>query len=250
MPPCIVRPPANEVMALAEENTVHVLVADDNPVNQHVIRNILESKGFKVDTAGDGKEAILALESGPYDLVILDCLMPVMDGFTAARTIRNSESGRFDPDIPILAITSLSSEDDRSKCLEAGMSDCVSKPVAAEELFERLSTLLPEGGAQEAPAAASTGIPDIMQSLSHIVLRDAEAWREELERLAAAQSVPELGELAHKIRGTADVLAKPELSRLCRELESAAKSGELDPSSDLPGLIITQLTELIAEIRS
>lgn len=254
---------------MAKDRTVQILVADDNEVYQHVLKGMLEPEGFLVNTVCNGKEAIKALESTMYDLVIMDCLMPVMDGFTATKTIRNSETGNFDPDTPILGITSLSSREDRLKCLESGMNDCISKPVEAGELLNQLTLLLndsprpalaqvekqgervPEADRDErGPGTPNAGLPDIMQSLSHILLRDAQVWRKELRAFAAAGSVPDLGALAHKIRGTADVIGNSRLSGLCSRLEAAAKTGNMDQVSELPESIITELTGLIEDVQA
>ena len=256
-------------MALAEDRIVQILVADDNEVNQHVIKGMLESEGFLVNTVCNGKDAIGALESTMYDLVIMDCLMPVLDGFTATKTIRDSDTGKFDPDTPILGITSLSSREDRLKCLESGMNDCISKPVEVGEVLSRITFLLNDtlGPApaqvekqgeraletdrdETGPGTPNTGISDIMQSLSHILLRDAQAWRKELKAFVAAGSVSDLGALAHKIRGTADVIGNSALSSLCSRLEAAAKTGNMDQVSDYPESIITELTGLIEEVQA
>jgi len=254
---------------LAEDRAVRILVADDNEVNQFVIKGMLESEGFLVNTVCNGKEAITAMHSTVYDLVIMDCLMPVLDGFEATKTIRKSEAGNFDPGIPILGITSLSSREDRMQCLEAGMNDCISKPVEAGKLLDRLTLLLkgspspaldgnnnqgeqvPETEHDEkGRGIPNTGLSEIMQSLSPILLRDARAWQTELKKLVAAGSVSGLGTLAHKIRGTADVIGKSTLSGLCSKLEAAARTGNLDQVSGLPDRIITELTGLIEEVQA
>ncbi len=254
---------------MIEDKAVHVLVADDNEINRLVIKGMLEPEGFLVEAVCNGKEAIQAMESTTYDLVIMDCSMPVLDGFAATKTIRNSDTGSFDPDIPILAITAFSSPEDRLKCLASGMNDCISKPVAAGELFDRIAFLLNdaprpglaqveklgERGVETGHAETESGTPDtdfshIIQSLSQILLKDAKAWQRELEAYVDAGSVTDLGALAHKIRGTADVLGNTRLSNLCSRLEAAAKTGNMDQVSRLPERIIAELTGLIEEVQS
>ena len=112
-----------------------ILVAEDNPVNQLVIRRILERLGFVVDIVGNGKEAIAALQR-PYDLVLMDCQMPEMDGMDATRAIRAPGSHVLDPAVPIIALTASAVERGRDRCLAAGMDDFIAKPVEPASLAE------------------------------------------------------------------------------------------------------------------
>ncbi len=105
-------------------------MAEDNAINQRVGKLILERAGFKVDLAKDGKEALEAHRQKSYDLILMDCQMPVMDGFEASRSIR--EMGKPQP--VIIAVTANALVGEREKCLEAGMDDYLSKPFHAEQL--------------------------------------------------------------------------------------------------------------------
>ena len=109
-----------------------VLVVEDNPVNQRVAVLILEGLGFLTDVAGDGSEAVKAIGRTPYAAVLMDCQMPVMDGFEATREIRRAEGGAGH--IPIIAMTAGAMEGDRDRCLAAGMDDYLAKPVRREDL--------------------------------------------------------------------------------------------------------------------
>jgi CheY-like chemotaxis protein len=111
-----------------------VLVAEDNPINQRVVMRMLEKRGFAVDVVGDGREAVDAAVRLAYDLVLMDCQMPEMDGFEATALIRRSEesTGRH---VPILALTANAMAGDRARCLEVGMDDYLSKPVRAGDLY-------------------------------------------------------------------------------------------------------------------
>jgi CheY-like chemotaxis protein len=109
---------------------IRILMAEDNAINQRVGRLILQRAGFEVDLANDGREAIEAHRKRSYDLILMDCQMPVMDGFEASRNIRQLDA----PQPVIIAVTANALVGEREKCLEAGMDDYLSKPFHAEQL--------------------------------------------------------------------------------------------------------------------
>jgi len=111
-----------------------ILLAEDNPVNQKLARRMLEKRGHKVVTAGNGTEALAAFERQPFDAVLMDVQMPEMDGFEATAGIRTRER-QTGTRIPIIALTAHAMRGDRERCLEAGMDDYVPKPVQPAELF-------------------------------------------------------------------------------------------------------------------
>ena len=111
-----------------------ILVAEDNAINQKVIRRLLEKSGHSVEIVGNGKQAVDALESWSYDLALIDVQMPVMDGFEAALSIRRNEQDRGLRRIPLIALTAYAMKGDRERCLNAGMDDYVSKPIRKEDL--------------------------------------------------------------------------------------------------------------------
>lgn len=121
-----------------------VLVVEDNVINQIVAQSMLEKFGIQADLAANGEEALSALETLPYELVFMDCQMPVMDGFDASRHIRDPQSKVRDNAIPIVAMTANTMLGDREKCLAAGMNDFISKPVEAIKLQQVLELWLPK----------------------------------------------------------------------------------------------------------
>jgi len=111
-----------------------VLVVEDNDVNQVVAEGILASLGYDSDVAGDGREALDALEHTAYAAVLMDCQMPVLDGYDATRELRLRELTQGRPRVPVLAMTASVTEGERERCAAAGMDDFVPKPVTPADL--------------------------------------------------------------------------------------------------------------------
>jgi CheY-like chemotaxis protein len=116
---------------------LRILLAEDNAVNQKLALRLLERMGYCADVAGNGQEAIAALERQPYDVILMDVQMPEMDGLEATRQIRRRWTGPGRP--RIVAMTANAMQGDREACLEAGMDDYVSKPISADELVRALT---------------------------------------------------------------------------------------------------------------
>ncbi len=121
--------------------TSRILLAEDNAVNQKIALKMLEKMGLRGDPVGNGIEALIALDNVPYDLVLMDCQMPDMDGYEATRAIR-AHKNPLVRGIPVIAMTANAMVGDRQKCLDAGMNDYVSKPISAYDLQEILETWL------------------------------------------------------------------------------------------------------------
>lgn len=110
--------------------SLRILMAEDNAINQRVGKLILQRAGFNIDLVGDGNEALEAHRTSPYDLILMDCQMPTMDGFEASRQIRQL----IQPQPIIIAVTANALVGERERCLNAGMDDYLSKPFQAEQL--------------------------------------------------------------------------------------------------------------------
>jgi PAS domain S-box-containing protein len=125
------RPASEETPRPAGPPGRRVLIAEDNPINCKVMQHLLRQLGHDSDTVGDGEQAVAAVARGYYDLVLMDCRMPGMDGYTATRLLRERHGAL----LPIIAVTASVFEDERQRCLAAGMDDYLSKPVSREALY-------------------------------------------------------------------------------------------------------------------
>ena len=144
--------PTHQIGALSghqplAENRAHILLAEDNEINQIVASEVLTKSGFRCDIVGDGNKAVQKAQSGQYDLILMDCQMPIMDGFDATREIRRLEragrlTGGTARHIPIVALTANAMKGDRERCLEAGMDAYASKPINPQELLRIIEQML------------------------------------------------------------------------------------------------------------
>jgi signal transduction histidine kinase len=132
--------PAPVVPADVPSNVARILVVEDNQVNQKVVTTVLSKRGFSIEVAGDGTEALAKLEKGPdFDLILMDVQMPVLDGLEATRLIRKDLRWKR---LPIVAMTAHAMSGDKERCLEAGMNGYISKPVHPVQLLETVNGFL------------------------------------------------------------------------------------------------------------
>jgi len=231
----------------------HILLAEDNPVNQQVARHILVNLGLTVDVVGNGLEALQALANTSYDLVLMDCQMPVMDGYDATRCIRVGHSGEFHlpastAHIPVIAITAHAMQGDRTKCLAAGMNDYVSKPIDVHTLAHLLHHWLTRKEDKEIPMnpppakpAPATLVFDRAGVLERLMGGEALANKvttvfislfpgmiAELRRALDAGDAIVAQRQAHSIKGAAANVGGNVITALALEMEKAAKEGKLD----------------------
>jgi two-component system sensor histidine kinase/response regulator len=224
-----------------------VLVVDDNHVNRKIARRLLEKRALRVDTAADGKAAVDASLAVPYDLIFMDWMLPVMDGFEATRRIRERERGTGRR-TPIVAMTARAMEGDRERCLEPGMDDYLAKPVRVEELDAVLDRWLP-AGARDATAGAagfapavvdldpapldalaslqSEGDPDVVGELVGVFVEEAPGRLSGMRAAVEARDASALERAAHGLKGTAASLGAVRVAAVCRSIEEAARAGSV-----------------------
>ncbi|MFT3849511.1 MAG: response regulator [Propionivibrio sp.] len=246
------RPPtAGSSAAASALNGVEVLLVDDVPLNQEVIRDMLESAGMRVRIAGNGQEAVEAIGRRLPDCVIMDCQMPVMDGYEATRRIRQDERHRK---LPIIALTANALPTERERCRAAGMDGYISKPVRSGELLATLSEHLPRPMLGSIIASQSAVDPEPMPMESLPVLPGVDTrlgvhyangktalylkllnlfldshGRDFQGQFSAACDVADVKtatRLVHSLKGAAMMIGASHLSELARNLEDACRDGQ------------------------
>ncbi len=240
-----------------------LLIVEDNDINQQVVSELLRAAGYDVALAGNGLEALAALRVGGFDLVLMDCQMPVMDGFTAARRIRELEMQGELPHcsqgpIPIVALTANAFAGDRDRCLAAGMNDYATKPIERVVLLATVAKQLaahtsrgqidPTPAITQAAQATPEQTPDhqlepaicfadlrtrlggdegfmkkILSQFQGRLSKDREAFADALRDGDA----PRLGGLAHALKGSAGNLAAMTLSQQAAAIEVSAKQNDI-----------------------
>lgn len=228
----------------------YILVAEDDHVVQLVLGNMLESAGYKVDFTDNGSEVISALKRKSYDLVLMDCLMPQMDGFAATRFIRSGRSNDIAPEIPIIAMTGLSTSEDFRLCRDAGMNSIVRKPVSPGKLFtaieQCLGTTANDGLArsQDEVCEEYSWDDEFLDRIIDKFLADVPQVLTDLEQAENSGDRTRLRQLGHRLRGAADILGTETLSARACALEKAAETVDIK----LVGNLTWELTEELQKL--
>ncbi len=232
-------PPAEQRIVAAPLSGVRVLLAEDNPINQQLAVEMLADAGVSVDVADNGAEAVRCAEARHYDAILMDIEMPEMDGYTAARTLRERQ-----PDgAPIIAMTAHATAEHHRRCIEAGMVDVVTKPVMFDELIATLRKYarMPDTGVLIAPPATSTdAVFDTRTAIARMngnetLLRKLAAMFPDLHRTAAADIRDAMARndmrkalhIAHSVAGAAGNLAAMRLHATAIAVENASEKNDL-----------------------
>ena len=228
-------PASTHGLEAADPQGVRLLVVEDNEVNQLVIETLLTRRGFSVDRANDGAEALAKLAQGTYAAVLMDCQMPNLDGYAATARIRAQE--RDGERLPVIAMTAHAMKGDRERCLEAGMDDYLAKPLrpeALDEVLERWLGLAPAGEAGGAPAEEAVDAlvdearmrtfredyADIVDQLVDLFLTSTPPLLDELRAAADAGDREEVRRAAHKLKGSCQNIGATFMATLCRSIET------------------------------
>ncbi len=207
-----------------------VLVAEDNPTNQKVIARMLEKWGCKYHVVADGNEALAALQEATFDLILMDCQMPEMDGYTATRTIRIWSGPQRS--IPIIALTANVVQSEKDKCRAAGMEDYISKPIDPKVLEATLRkwvtkkiTYIDRGVLKQFDSLQIEGMPDILLETIESFLNTSPLRMEIISKLAQERAIDSLAREAHGLKSGAQALGAKILGDICQDLEDLPHSG-------------------------
>ncbi|MBC9783112.1 response regulator [Heliobacterium chlorum] len=240
--------PSPTTPAVAEETLPAVkaekpiLLVEDNSVNRKLVQLQLKKLGLTAHAVVNGWEAVEAFHHQPFSLILMDCQMPVMDGYEATQAIRRSEA-RKGGHIPIIAMTAYAMQGDRERCLKAGMDDYLSKPFVIQTLREVLERWLPMNRDEES-GVIDTGLleslrdlqeegePDIVADVIDIFLRDTPEKIQALHEAAQRQDVRAMTNLAHSIKSSSAGIGAVGLSACSKEMELKGRQGQLDGAQE------------------
>lgn len=268
---------ANEEIRDSLAATAHVLLAEDNEINSLYMTEVLEALGYTCDVAGNGRLAVQAVQEKDYDLVLMDCQMPEMDGFEATRTIRAlQKDGVLQGHLPVVALTANAIKGDRERCVESGMDEYLTKPVSGQQITDVIARLLAkqhnsntpdqkqstddsvealhervtlEDGLQQRSYATGIDAEGILRrclrkvDLAEALLNEFESTGRdrvhEITEAAENHDVATVAEAAHSLKGAAGILCATNLQELAAEIEHAGRELRLDDILSTVG----QLTE-------
>jgi CheY-like chemotaxis protein len=227
------------------------LLAEDNVVNQQVALGNLRRLGYNADVATNGFEVLNALENKRYDIVLMDCQMPGLDGYETTREIRQREKGSHRA--WIIAMTANVMVGDREKCLAAGMDDYISKPLRRPELssaMERIATkTVIQSDAHVLRHLMADG-EDQFGELIELFIASAPNTLREMERALAKPSASDLYMAAHTLRGSCSNFGASSLCELCTRIELSARSDALEGVADLIASAGGELSSLVESLKS
>jgi len=227
---------------------IHILLVEDDVVSQVSTAGMLRKMGCAVTVAGDGLQAITALESGDYNLVFMDCSLPEMDGFEVTRIVRSAKNLTIDRHIPIIALTGLARVTERERCASAGMDHCLGKPVDSAALTEAIEqclgriSLVDPAKPQDDQAAIPRGDGGFLDTLLDTFLGEVSTTVADLQQALRQSDFARLQSVGHRMRGAGGLLGVQELSNIAWALEQAGQAGDMD--------LATRYTlKLIAEVQ-
>jgi signal transduction histidine kinase/CheY-like chemotaxis protein/HPt (histidine-containing phosphotransfer) domain-containing protein len=260
------RPLAAPASSKGSPSSRRILVAEDNPINQEVMREVLSELGYDAHIVDNGIEALTALEHEAFPVVLMDCQMPELDGYGAAREIRRRESGAGH--IPLIAVTAHAFEGERQKALSAGMDDYVTKPISGEVLAEVIQRWWPKDLSREpesgerlaSPDDANAAVTEPQQhaldpsvrrsdAVAKIFLKHVPAQIESIGQAVGAKDEATLKAAAHKLKGSCLAVGVPRMAELCAAIEQG--DGDLRALFDeLKAVFAVVESELSAQLGS
>lgn len=253
-------------IAEQKRRAIHILLAEDDPVNSKLVVTVLERAGFSVDAVNDGQKTIQALKSKDYDLVLMDVQMPEMNGFEATKAIRQMEDKK--QHIPIIAMTAHAMKEDKERCLQTGMDDYISKPIEPQNLINTIEKWIKSTDVQDTISrrehsdeeASDEGTPvnfdnalerfggdkeffkEILEEFLSYIPKQLEVLDEAVKKGDASEAERE----AHKIKGAAENVGAGRIAGLSFKLELIARKGDLSGAEEIVTNLKNQL-EILQE---
>lgn len=240
--------------AAPPDTFLNILLAEDNIINQKLVKVILDKRGHRVTIANDGIEVVSAISRQRFDVILMDVQMPELDGYETTQLIRNASGGKFDPQIPIIAMTSYATKGDMEKCLQAGMNDYICKPVDVQELKRALDRVaIRDKKAGQGAATAAVGQKEAADhcpvDLSRLrkIYKTEEQIHEILE-LYIETAGPLLSTIPdvlirkdykmffyaiHKLKGASGNIGAAGIAQLCLQVEESAEVPDWEELSTL-----------------
>jgi two-component system sensor histidine kinase/response regulator len=247
----------------------HILLAEDNAVNQKVACRTLEKIGYRVDVAADGQAAVEGWKTGRYDLILMDCQMPVLDGYEATREIRRLEAGQ--KRIPIIALTAHAMKGADLECTAAGMDGYLTKPIDRAQLescldrhlageapgrSESMTVAIPKVEAEGPPVdwhrllQASDGDESFAKELIDLFVEGAPQAVSMLIAALQANDFAALADKAHEIKGSSASLQAVAASLAAARLEAAARAGDVDQVPELANDLVSEINRAVEYLHS
>ncbi|MGL4827071.1 MAG: response regulator [Vibrionaceae bacterium] len=250
---------------------VKVLVAEDHPVNQELIKTVLGNLDCEVTLADNGQIAVDKFLTNYYELIFMDCQMPIMDGFEATRKIRQHEQEKHLAPKVIVAMTANALVGDRERCLQEGMTDYISKPFRQQDLIALMNKYIQpeESIAMEQPSqpqASASGStqskpfdfsvlkettgddPQLIELLVNKFIQSQQVDLAELERVWSEKNVDQIKKLGHKMKGAALMIGAESVAEICKILEGHA--GESVPDNSLLAQLKSCSEELCKQLKA
>ncbi|MCF6435632.1 ATP-binding protein [Pseudoalteromonas sp. MMG022] len=260
---------------------LNILAVDDNDINLEVLKGFLAPLEINITTAKDGLQAIATLKehASELDIVLMDCSMPNMDGYEATKSIRRGDAGKRYVDIPIIAMTANAMSGEKDKCVAAGMSDYIAKPMTINTLTQAITKYAPDNNknAKSPPERVNTdsnGKPSSPSEKDDRLEKDADVWDienvlsrlmgdkklhnqlvkmfldslperiEEIQSAVEQQSLNDIRITSHRLRGAAGDVGAIGIGRVCAELEKAAINDDLEGCKRLHKQFLEQVEAL------
>lgn len=261
-----------ESVTEGQRRGLHILVAEDNPVNQKLTVRLLEKRGHSVAVANNGHEVLAALEKERFDIILMDVQMPEMDGFEATATIRVGEKATG-THVPIVALTAHAMKGDRERCLGAGMDGYIPKPIQAKQLDEVVESLVRAGVPQRgesdvvevesgrAEAQAGNGVFDPAALLANVDGDEAlfaeimavfrhkcPSWLSDIRDAVACRDATGLARAAHSFKGAVGILSATAASEAALKLESMGRDEDLTEAEEACAALEAEAGRLMSEV--